>query len=218
MKNVFLFLVLFYLLSGCSRRQECAEKVAESEDVAESMDYSGPLDSLVLKRYQYDTITFKPIDLNKMNLKILSLRLSYSIPDVKWAIFIIFRDSLKDSGSITFSIRELHNKKDSLLKKGIHLASGQINDAISNSLQRSGFSINSLTSDELEIYFDDLTVNVDYIKYAKGYIQIKKKIYWTWPKRISNGSKYIYPGDGDYLDYCIPVYYKPVKIYFEVTY
>lgn len=212
MKNIFLFLVLFYLLTGCSKRQEYAEEVTES------IDYSGSLDSLVLKKYHYDTITFKPIDLNKMNLKISSLRLSYSAPGLKWAIILTFRDSLKESSSIIFSIQELHNKKDSLLKKGIHLASGQFYDAISNSLQRSGFSINSLTSDELEIYFDDLRVNVDFIKYAKGYIQIKKKIYWTWPKRITNGSRYIFPGDSDYLDYSIPVYYKPVKIYFEVTY
>jgi len=72
-----------------------------------------------------------------------------------------------------------------------------------------------LTSDEFEIYFEDLVINLNNQLSAKGYIKIKKEIYWKWPAGIWNGIKYIYPGDPDYLDYCIPVYYVPAIINFN---
>lgn len=209
MKTIFFTLFFSLLLLGCKKESENTDSPFAVSDL------SKPVDSATLKKYHYDTVTFKPIDLTAMNLKVGSIHYDAAVPTVIWALTIELYDSVVPNKRLFFSVRDRHNNRDSLIKTGLHLATGETSDAITNLLQNSGFAINSIRSDELEIYFDDLTVTPNNNLSAKGYIQIKKEIYWHWPAGIWNGIKYIYPGDNDYLDYCIPIYYLPVKIYFN---
>ena len=209
MKTIFFTLFFSLLLLGCKKENENTDSPFAVSDL------SKPVDSATLKKYHYDTVTFKPIDLTAMNLKVGSIHYDAAVPTVIWALTIELYDSVVPNKRLFFSVRDRHNNRDSLIKTGLHLATGETSDAITNLLQNSGFAINSIRSDELEIYFDDLTVTPNNNLSAKGYIQIKKEIYWQWPAGIWNGIKYIYPGDNDYLDYCIPIYYLPVKIFFN---
>jgi len=208
-KTIYLTLFFLLLLSGCKKENE------NSGNPGDLIDLSKPLDSATLKKYHYDTISFKPIDLGAINLEVGSIYFDASVPSGIWALTIEMYDSINASKRISFSVQDLQNSKDSLIKKGVHSATGKGSDAIYNYLQSAGFAINSLTSDELEICFEDLIVNLNNNLSAKGYIKLKKEIYWKWPAGIWDGFKYIYPGDKDYLDYCFPVYYMPVKIYFN---
>jgi len=209
MKTLIYALFFSLLLSGCKKESE------NTDSPSAAIDLSKPADSAILKKYHYDTVTFKPIDLTAMNLKVGPIHYDASVPTVIWALTIELYDSVVPSKRLFISVQDRHNNRDSLIKTGLHLATGEVSDAITNLLQSSGFALNSIKSDELEIYFDDLTVTPNNNLSAKGYIQIKKEIYWQWPAAIWNGIKYIYPGDNDYLDYCIPIYYLPVKIYFN---
>ena len=209
MKTIFFTLFFSLLLLGCKKENENTDSPFAVSDL------SKPVDSATLKKYHYDTVTFKPIDLTAMNLKVGSIHYDAAVPTVIWALTIELYDSVVPNKRLFFSVRDRHNNRDSLIKTGLHLATGETSDAITNLLQNSGFAINSIRSDELEIYFDDLTATPNNNLSAKGYIQIKKEIYWQWPAGIWNGIKYIYPGDNDYLDYCIPIYYLPVKIFFN---
>ena len=209
MKTIVFTLFFSLLLLGCKKENENTDSPFAVSDL------SKPVDSATLKKYHYDTVTFKPIDLTAMNLKVGSIHYDAAVPTVIWALTIELYDSVVPNKRLFFSVRDRHNNRDSLIKTGLHLATGETSDAITNLLQNSGFAINSIRSDELEIYFDDLTVTPNNNLSAKGYIQIKKEIYWQWPAGIWNGIKYIYPGDNDYLDYCIPIYYLPVKIFFN---
>ncbi len=209
MKTIFFTLFFSLLLSGCKKESE------NTDSPFAATDLSKPVDSATLKKYHYDTVTFKPIDLTALNLKVGSIHYDASVPTVIWALTIELYDSVVPSKRLFFSVQDRHNNSDSLIKPGLHLATGEVSDAITNLLQNSGFALNSIKSDELEIYFNDLAVTPNNNLSAKGYIQIKKEIYWQWPAGIWNGIKYIYPGDHDYLDYCIPIYYLPVKIYFN---
>jgi hypothetical protein len=209
MKNIFLTLLVLLLLTGCKKESR------NSENCGDLIDLSKPVDSAILKKYHYDTITFNPIDLNILNLKAGSIYYDASVPSVIWSLTIELYDSINPTRRIYFSVQDPHNNKDSLIKKGSHSATGQGGDAINNNLQSAGFTLNSLTSDEMEIYFEDMVLHPDNKISAKGYITIKKEIYWKWPAGIWNGINYIYPCDEDYLDYCFPVYYMPLKIYFN---
>jgi len=209
MKTIFYALFFSLLLLGCKKEG------GNTYSPCDAIDLSKPVDSAILKKYHYDTVTFKPIDLKAMNLEVGSIHFDASVPTVIWALTIELYDSVIPSKRIFFSVQDRHNNRDSLIKTGLHLATGEGSDAITNLLQNSGFTINSIGSDELEIYFDDLTVMPNNNLSAKGYVQIKKDIYWQWPAGIWNGIKYIYPCDNDYLDYCFPIYYLPVKIYFN---
>jgi hypothetical protein len=194
----------------------CKKEVKIIGNPGDLIDLSKPVDSATLRRYHYDTITFKPIDLGAIRLIAGSVWVAASVGgDVRWMASVDMYDSANRAKRVSFSVQDFHNSRDSLFQKGLHAATGQVNDAISNYLQIDGFTLNTLSSDEFEIFFENVGVNPDNSLSAAGFIQIKKKIYWKWPAGIWTGAKYIYPGDPDYLDYCIPVYYVPCKIYFD---
>jgi len=71
-----------------------------------------------------------------LNLKTGAMYFDASVPSVIWALTIEMYDSTNASQRISFSVQDLHNSKDSLIKKGFHCACGQGNDAISNHPQK----------------------------------------------------------------------------------
>jgi len=207
-----MFCTLFFLvfLPGCKKGNDTPDN-----DPCSTIDLSKPVDSATLKKYHYDTVVFNPIDLSSMQLEIGSIHFDASVPAMIWALTIEVYDSGNPSKKIYFSIQDPQNNKDSLIKQGLHPATGGGGDATHNLMQNSTFTLNSFTPDEFEIYFEDVVIIPNNNLAAKGYIQIKKEIYWKWPAGIWNGIKYIYPCDKEYIDYCIPIYYLPIKIHFN---
>jgi hypothetical protein len=126
-------------------------------------------------------------------------------------------DSLRTQNPNFFWFRffDMNNNPDNFSKEGVHLGIGEINDG----LQYHTLSMGPITSDEIEYYLDKALVKSDVSHNLKlqgsGYIKIKQRIYWKWPKCIWNGEKYIFPGDSSYLSYCNPVYYEQANICFN---
>jgi hypothetical protein len=119
MKTIYLILFFLILLSGCKKENE------NSGNPGDLIDLSKPVDSAILKKYHYDTISFKPIDLSAINLEVGSIYIDVSVSSGIWALTIEMYDSLNALKRISFAVQDLHNSQDSLIKKGVHSATGQ---------------------------------------------------------------------------------------------
>jgi hypothetical protein len=201
--------ILISLLLGCQK-----EDISKKQTADEDTNWFDPLEPAnidTIIKYHYDTISYVRIDLEEENLELLSIEVTPSVPDVVWRLFIQMGNS---NGNIQFTILDPNNNGDSLIQVGEHHATGNWGDDIFNYIDGNNFQLYKLKSDEIVVYIEKFISNIDG-RFAKGYIEIKKELYWEWPACILLGDSYIYPGDDEYLDYCIPFYYIPAKIHFD---
>ena len=213
MKKIFIPILLSLML-GCDKG-ETIEKETTNEDIC-WCDPLEPANIDTIKKYHYDTISFVRIDLSEKNLKLYDIAVTYSVPYVVWSLIIQMGDSTATGtgGSIHFSLLDSNNNGDSLRQVGEHFATGHWGDNIFNTLEGNNFQLYELNTEEFSVYTEEYIEDIAGI-FAKGLIDIKKELYWEWPACLLVGDIYIYPGDDEYLDYCKPFYYVPVKIYFD---
>ena len=137
-----------------------------------------------------------------------------------YSLKISFIDpSRRKFNSFSFGIQDPNNNKLNLLQIGSHPATGNHWDRITNRLQEGSFSINQITSDEMEIIWKNIEIS-DYKFSGEGYIHIKKKIENKCSDKIWIDGRYAKEGDPEYEDYykrcCLPnYYYPPQKIWFR---
>jgi len=129
-----------------------------------------------------------------------------------YSLQIRFTD--EEGRSIGFGIQDQDNDPANLLLPGLHLATGQHWDGISNRMQPSSFTINYLGSDYLSVFWEEVDLQDHYFS-GRGYIEIHRRLELSCPDRIWIGGKYAYPGDPEYDNYyetyCAPGYYYPAQ-------
>lgn len=208
--KVFITICAIALISACGREQD--NTLQEKPD---TISYLSPSE---INYYHLDTIEFTPILLDTCHLKLSEIFIgSTDGGPIIWSVFFSFYDSARTQNPNFFSFRyyDKNNNPDNFGNKGLHLETGEI----SNGLQYNTFSLGPVTSNEIEYYLDKALVKSDashnFEWQGSGYVKIKQRIYWKWPRRIWNGEKYILPGDSSYLSYGIPIYYEPATLYFN---
>ncbi|UCF05207.1 MAG: hypothetical protein JSV33_15015 [bacterium] len=120
----------------------------------------------------------------------------------------------EEDRSIGFRIQDPDNNPANLIVPGLHLATGQHWDGISNRMQPWGFTINYLGSDYLSVFWEEVELQ-DHSFSGRGYIEIHQRLELTCPERTWVGGKWAYPGDPEYDNhyekYCAPGYYYPAQ-------
>jgi hypothetical protein len=129
-----------------------------------------------------------------------------------YSLQISFTD--EEGRSIGFGIQDSDNDPAELIVPGLHLATGQHRDGISNSMQPSSFTINYLGSECLSVFWEEVDLR-DHAFSGRGYIEIRQRLDLACPDRIWIGGRYAHPGDPEYDDYyekyCAPGYYYPAQ-------
>ena len=204
--------ILVSILIGCQKEEDSKKNVI-------SFDPYEIADSGTIKKFHYDTISYSQIDLSKINLNLNDIAITPSEPTVVWSLYIQLSSPAGDF--VQISILDPDNNPDSLKHVGDHLATGEWNDHIFYSAKENGFQLFYLKQDDILVYIEKYREDSTG-RFVKGYIEIKKELYWKWPARIILKDRIIYPGDNDYLDYCMqyynfskPFYFSPVKIYYN---
>jgi hypothetical protein len=205
--KVLVTICILALMCGCRKEQENVP-----QETPDSISFLTPSEII---QYHLDTVEFRPIILDTCNLKLSEISIGGTDgPTNTWRVTLYFYNSLRiqNPNFFWFGFFDKNNYPDNFSKKGLHLGTGWINDG----LQYHTFSWGPMTSDEMEYYLDKALVKSDishnFELEGSGYVKIKKRIYWKWPKRVWNGEKYILPGDSLYLSYGNPIYYEPATI------
>lgn len=204
MKSYFLlaFVLIILSISGCTQFElacpqdlkTCPDGTQAGRDPALNCDFrSCPQ---VKEKEPVEII------LSDYDLYVKECYVTATVPDVWYVLEIVFVDR-SGSKRISFSVQDPENKASNLLTLGLHPATGNAWDKISNHLgvPEEGHSSSSppIESDEMEIVWESIDESFEgtgRIENGNGYIEIKKRIDVDFPT----------------ID---PYYYPPQTIYFD---
>lgn len=117
-------------------------------------------------------------------------------------------------GYVSFGIQD--DKKENILKAGIHTASGDAWDEYSNGLKRdNNYTFGYLKPEHMDIVFnkiDDIN-DIVYKFSAEGYINIKETVKKICPNIIQINGEWKRKGESGYV--CNENYLEPQRIYFK---